>query len=288
MISIGLFLICGSACLHVMSHVALKRAYDRTSFVWWMWLWASVLCLPVPILFWQQVSPTTWAIMIVSAFFEALYFTSIARAYKIGDLSTVYPLARGTAPLFILVWSISILQESPSLGGVAGITLIIAGSYMLNLAYWGAWRRAWQTLGHPAAGWALLSGVCISLYTTIDKVGVRSLSPLLYTYLAMSLTLVWLTPLTLKAVGWRGLVAEWRQSRLNSVVAGFMAIAAYALVLCAMQTGMPASYAGATREVSVVLGALVGIFLLKEQRSSTRIAGAGLIAFGVVTIALLG
>lgn len=97
-----LTLILFSACLHVVQHVALKRARDRASFVWWMWFWASLLFLPVPILFWQTGSRLAWTILIVSAIFETLYYPAMTKAYKTGDLSIVYPLARGTAPLLIL------------------------------------------------------------------------------------------------------------------------------------------------------------------------------------------
>src|SRR4030095_2871973 len=80
-----------SACLHVVMHVTLKGARDRASFLWWTWLWASLIFLPVPILFWQSGSALAWAILIVSAVFESLYYVAISKAYKSGDLSVVYP-----------------------------------------------------------------------------------------------------------------------------------------------------------------------------------------------------
>jgi drug/metabolite transporter (DMT)-like permease len=283
-----LLLVLLSACLHVVQHVALKRARDRLSFVWWMWLWAILLFLPVPILFWQPGSTLAWAVITVSAVFEALYYVAMTKAYKLGDLSIVYPLARGTAPLLILVWSALLLRERPSVGGVCGIGLIVCGLCLVNLQRLSAWREVGLGLGQAAPRWALLAGVCISCYTTIDKAGVRLLAPLLYTYLAMALTLVWLTPGTLRAVGWQGLLAEWRASRFNSLLAGLTAMAAYMLVLYVMRLGAPASYVGATREISVVLGALAGTIFLKEQSSITRVSGAVLIAVGVGAIALLG
>ena len=117
-----------SACLHVVQHVALKQASDRAAFVWWMWLWAGVVFLPIPLVLWQSGSARTWIVFGVSgtsAMFEALYYTSMTRAYKTGDLSIAYPLARGTAPLLILVWGSALLRERPSIGGVAGVGLII-------------------------------------------------------------------------------------------------------------------------------------------------------------------
>jgi drug/metabolite transporter (DMT)-like permease len=284
----SVFLALLSACLHVVMHVTLKSARDRTSFVWWTWLWASLIFLPVPIFFWQSGSALTWAILIISAVFEALYFVAVSKAYKSGDLSVVYPLARGTAPLFILLWSTLLLEERPTLGGLCGVTLIIAGLCVVNLRWFGSWRDLRQSLWQSGTRWALLAGFCISCYTTLDKAGVRLIAPLLYTYLAMAMTLAWLTPGTLRAVGWRGLMAEWRSSGYKSMIAGFTSMAAYAIVLYVMWTGAPASYVGAMREISVVFGAVVGVVFLKEQGTVTRVFGSSLIASGVGVIALLG
>jgi drug/metabolite transporter (DMT)-like permease len=112
--------------------------------------------------------------------------------------------------------------------------------------------------------------------------------PLLYTYLALWITLLWVGAWTLWHVGRRGLLDEWRLSRVGIVVAGFTTLSAYGLVLLAMAGGTPASYAGAIREVSVVLGAAYGVFALKEQGGPMRLAGAGLVAAGVAAIGLLG
>lgn len=284
----SLLLILGSACLHVVQHVALKKARDRTAFVWWLWLWAGVLFSPVLVLCWERVPATAWAILAVSAAFEALYYLAIARAYRTGDLSLVYPLARGTAPVLILVWTALLLRERPSPGGLTGIALIAVGLAVINLPRLGAWRECWRSLGQPAPRWALAAGLCISVYTTLDKVAVGLIDALLYTYLAMTLTLVWLTPATLREVGWAGLAREWRSSRWGSALAGLSALAAYAIVLTVMRRGEPASYVGAAREVSVVFGAVVGVLFLGETGTRTRVLGSVLITCGVGAIALLG
>lgn len=284
----NLLLILGSAGIHVVAHVALKTARNRAAFVWWMLLWGGVLFSPVLTLGWGPVAPTAWAIMLLSAVFEALYFTSIAKAYQTGDLSIVYPLARGTAPLFLLVWSAAFLAERPTAGGIGGIVVIAAGLYMTNLPRLGAWLEPLGALGGAGPRWAVLAGLCTSLYTAIDRVGIRSLNPLLYTYLALLLTVGLLTATTLKTVGWQGLRDELRFSRLNSVIAGFTTLAAYAIVLYTMRAGTPASYAGAVREISVVLGAAVGVVFLKENGTVMRIVGSALVAGGVGMIALWG
>jgi drug/metabolite transporter (DMT)-like permease len=288
MSTVSLLLILGSACLHVVQHVALKKARDRTAFVWWLWLSACVLFSPVLVLCWERVPASAWLILAVSAAFEALYYLAIARAYRSGDLSLVYPLARGTAPLLVFVWTALLLRERPSLGGLTGIALIALGLAVINLPRLGAWRQSWRSLGQAAPRWALGAGLCISLYTTLDKVAVGLTDALLYTYLAMTMTLLWLTPATLLQVGWAGLAREWRASRVSSALAGLSATAAYAIVLTVMRHGAPASYVGAVREVSVVLGAAVGVLFLGEKGTLLRVFGSVLITGGVAAIATLG
>jgi drug/metabolite transporter (DMT)-like permease len=284
----NLALILGSAVLHVVAHVALKRARDRGSFVWWMLLWGGVLYLPVLIVQRQPIPMSAWAIMAASAVFEALYFATIAEAYRHGDLSLVYPLARGTAPMFLVLWSTLFLAERLSWGGVGGVGMIALGLYVINLPDLRSWRGPLRALAQPAPRLALAAGLCISLYTAIDRAGIRRVEPLLYTYLALWITLLLLTPYTLRTAGWTGLQAELRSSRLASVVAGFTTMAAYAVVLYAMQAGVPAGYAGAVREISVVFGAAVGVWLLKERGNAMRVLGAAAVAAGVAVIALLG
>jgi drug/metabolite transporter (DMT)-like permease len=200
----------------------------------------------------------------------------------------VYPLARGTAPLFLLVWSAILLAERPSAGGMAGVALIAAGLYFINLPRLSAWKEPLLALRRLAPRLALLAGLSISMYTVIDRAGVRLVEPLLYTYLALLITTLLLTPYTLWLVGWGGLKAELRSSRLNTVVAGFTTMAAYAIVLYAMRNGVPASYAGAVREISVVFGAIAGVWLLKESGSAMRVLGSAAVAAGVAVIALFG
>jgi drug/metabolite transporter (DMT)-like permease len=285
----SLWLILLSACIHVVAHVALKRTRNRDAFVWWMLLWGGLTFAPVVLLRWQPIPVEAAGLILLSAVFEAGYFFAIAQAYRRGDLSLVYPLARGTAPVLLILWSVLILAERPTLGGALGVGLIAAGLYCVNLPGLGAWAAPLRAMLHePASRWALSAGLCISLYTAVDRVGIRFLDPLQYTWLALWVTWLLLTPGVLWRRGRERLRTEWRASRFAIVLAGFTTLAAYAIVLFVMQTGTPASYAGAAREVSVVLGAAIGVWLLKETGTVMRAAGAVLIAAGVAVIKLLG
>ena len=283
----NLLTILGSAGIHVIAHVALKKTHNREAFVWWLLVWGCILFSPV-LFFWRPFPIEVWGIMFLSAIFEALYFVAIANAYKTGDLSIVYPLARGLAPMLLLIWAITILNETPSLSGIAGVAAIAVGLYVINLPRLGAWLEPIRSLNTAGSRWALLAGLCISLYTVIDRVGIKQLDPLLYTYLALWLTLLLLTPTTLRFVGWSGLAKELRETKFASVVAGFTTLAAYAIVLYAMQNGTPASYAGAIREISVVFGVIIGVTILKERGSIMRVVGAVCVMGGVAMIALRG
>ena len=283
----NLALILASAVVHVVAHVAWKRAQDRTAFAWWMLVWACVLFAPALFVARPAVPALAWGIMAASAVFEAVYFFSIARAYRLGDLSLVYPLARGSSPLFLLLWTSLFLKDRLSPGGVAGIALIAAGLYVINLPRLGAWLGPLRSLAQPAPRAALLAGLFISLYTFADRFGVQLLDPLVYTYLVLWITLLFLTPLTLRRVGWPGLRAELRSSRLGSVLAGITTMVAYTMVLFAIRAGTPASYASAVREVSVVLSSLIGVVWLREQASRVRVFGAVCVVAGISLIALL-
>jgi drug/metabolite transporter (DMT)-like permease len=284
----NLLLLLASACVHVVTHVALKRSHDRSAFVGWMLLASAVLFSPIVLIFRAPIPLVAWGLMLFSSVFEAGYFIAIALAYRGADLSVVYPLARGTGPVLLLLWSAFLLREPVTLGGAAGVGLIALGLYSVNLTRLGAWREPLAALRQAGPRWALIAGACISGYTAIDKVGIRYVPPLLYTYLALWITLLWVAPWTLWYVGRRGLAAEWRLSKGGIVLAGFTTLAAYGLVLLAMAAGTPASYAGAIREVSVVLGAAYGVMVLKEQGGPMRLVGAGFVAAGVAAIGLLG
>jgi drug/metabolite transporter (DMT)-like permease len=284
----SLLLLLGSACLHVVVHVALKRTQDRASFVWWMLLWCTILYLPILFLVRGEIPPLGWLMIVLSSVFEATYFIAIAKAYRGGDLSVVYPLARGTAPALLLLWSTAILRERLAVGGVAGVVLIAIGLYVINLPRLGAWREPLRALRQTGPRWALLAGLSTSLYTAIDKVGVGLVTPLLYVYVALCVTTLWLTPVTFREVGWQALKQELRASPLWTVVAGFMTLAAYGIVVVTMRMGTPASYAGSVREFSVVLGAAYGVWVLKESGGPMRIAGSLLVAGGAAMIGMFG
>jgi uncharacterized membrane protein len=253
-----------------------------------MLLWSVILYSPVVLLVRTGFNRAAWTCVLISSVFDAAYFVAIAKAYQHGDLSVVYPLARGSAPAMLLIWSTLILRESVTPGGVLGVLVIVSGLYLGNLPSLGSWLEPVRRLRSAAPRWALLAGLATSIYTAIDKVGVSHASPILYTYVDVALTWAWLTPLAVLSTGWKRLSTELSSSRYFVVLAGFTTVAAYGLVLIAMQRGTPASYAGAIREFSVVIAAAIGVLVFKESSGPMRVVGSVLVALGVGLIGILG
>lgn len=287
-----LLLLC-AAVLHATANALMKQSRDKMAFSWWMLglfcvLWSPVLwCLP-------KVEGTGWWLVIASGVLEAVYFFTLTRAYSVGDLSIVYPIARGSAPLFLLLWATSILHERPSAAGICGILAIVSGLYLINLPSLSAWSRPLHAFRSDASRWALVTGLLISCYTAVDKRGVQYFPPWLYVYLILlvcwiCISIQWVFPHRRKC-----LIAEVTKSEahrrriwLPIAAASLSGTFGYLLVLAAMRIS-PVSYIGAVREVSVVIGSVIGIKFLGESSGSMRIPASVLIAAGIAMIAVFG
>ena len=294
----SLVLLLIAAVLHAVSNALIKQARDKLAFTWWMMGTSSIVGLPL-LFSVGDSDPIGWLIILISGLLEAIYFFALTRAYSHGDLSQVYPIARGSAPLFLLLWAVLFLGERPSTAGLLGIFLIIAGLYLINLPSLADWRRPLIGFTHPAARWALFTGLMISSYSAVDKIGVTHFDPLTYLYLLLCVTWVALTPQWLIANRRMALMAEvWPaasganggrvMSRLIRIgVCAAFGIAAYVLVLTAMRLS-PVIYISPMREVSVVIGAWIGVRFMGEQGGALRVAASALVAAGIITIALGG
>jgi drug/metabolite transporter (DMT)-like permease len=276
-----------AALLHSGAHIALKRATDKLAFTWWQLLAIIVVYSPVLLTFQRNWPPAVWLIVTGSAVAEAAYFYATSRAYTLGDLSVTYPLARGSAPLFIALWAVLFLRERPSALGYAGIVVIALGLFLVNLPSLEDIVRPLRGLAQSASRWALTAGLCIGVYSTLDKVGVKFVSPLLYIYIILVVTWLVMTP------GWwldgktNRLASEWRTNKWSAALAGVAVVGAYTLVLMAMQRS-PVSYVGSVREMSVVLTAWVGSTFLGEGKTSLRVTASALVVAGILLIAVKG
>ncbi len=279
-----------AALLHALSNVLIKLSRDKLAFTWWMLTAWTIIGFPL-IFFVGHPPPIGWLLILVSGLLEAFYFITLTRAYALGDLSQVYPLARGSAPLFVLLWALLLLHEHPSLAGVGGILLVVGGLYLVNLPALADWKRPLLGFKSSAARWALSTGVLISLYSSVDKVGVRYVDPLPYLYLFLvvawiALSAQWFNPVRRLAL--RGELQPAPRSRgLRVVAVALLGTGAYALVLAALRLS-PVSYVSPIRELSVVIGAWIGVRFMGERGGRPRIFAALLVALGIIVIALGG
>ncbi len=148
-----------------------------------------------------------------------------------------------------------------------------------------ALRHPSRLLAAPGVGYALLTGVMIAAYSTVDKRGVEHVTPLLYSMLLTTSGWLGLYPLIRGRHPRSAFVEELRAAPWSILAAGVLQIAAYTLVLAAFQVSR-VSYIGPFREVGLVFGALLGAIVLAEPFARLRLAGAATIAAGAVLIAL--
>ena len=279
-----------AAVLHAFSNALIKLSRDKLAFTWWMLTASAILGSPL-IFFAGQPRPIGWLIILITGLIEALYFITLTRAYSLGDLSQVYPVARGSAPLFVLLWALVFLGERPTPIGVGGILIVVLGLYLVNLPSLSDWKRPLLGFRSPAARWALVTGILISIYSSIDKVGMRYVDPLPYLYLFLVVTWIALSAQWLNPNRRAALRAEWRAGHrkllLSAAAAALLGGSAYALVLAALRLS-PVSYVSPVRELSVVFGAWIGVRFMGEPGGRLRIAAAALVALGIIVIALGG
>lgn len=290
-----------AAALHAIANALLKQARDKLAFAWWMLGAFCVMALPA-FFYVPHAGPAAWGIVLLSGLLEAIYFVTLTRAYTKGDLSQVYPVARGSAPLFLLCWAAVFLGERPTAAGLTGIGSIICGLYLINLPALSEWKRPLLGFRSSASRWALITGGLISAYSALDKVGVRYFPPFVYLYLILVVCWIALTSQWLLSGRRVAMMAEIGPApediatvalpvagkRVATILtASILGTAAYFLVLAAMKLS-PVSYVGPVREVSVVIGAWIGIRFMKEQGGSMRVAGSVLVTIGIILIAIGG
>jgi drug/metabolite transporter (DMT)-like permease len=283
--TLALALLLLAAVAHAGWNLIAKQAGDKLAFLWCSTLASAVLFLPLGawLLLTQPVRPLGWPILAASACLEAAYFWSLAQAYRHGDLSLVYPVARGTAPLVVPLFAALFLGERPTLVAGLGIVAVVAGATLIHLSSFdrAALAELVDKARQPGTLYALLTGVLIAAYSTLDKRGVALMPPPLYAYALFPAVAVALGPLVLPRRA--AAVAEWRRARGAIVAVGVLAPLAYGLVLLALSVA-PVSSVAAAREVSVVIAAALGAYLLHEPYGRGRLLGSAIIAAGLALL----
>ena len=291
MTALSLVLVLLSAVAHASWNLMLKRAGDPEVFAWVMLVVGSILLAPVGLaLLWYNSMdfPGLW-FLLASVVLHVFYFILLARGYATGDLSLVYPVARGMGPMLVPVLAVILLGEIVETMAIVGIAAIVGGIY--TISWWGNFHQVLRSpllfLRSAGMRYAVLTGLTIAVYSIVDKEGVGHIQPLLYIYFLDIGTVALLTPYILANKGMETVKAEWRANAVPITVSGLLAFAAYGLVLTAFSLSR-VSYVAPAREVGIVIGVLMGIFLLKEPFGRGRLLGSGLIVGGLVLIAFSG
>lgn len=272
-----------SAILHTSWNLLLKQAGEKYIAIWWAMLIGSSLFLPA-LFFSGLPAQETWHLLLISVAFEIVYYIALSAAYNDADFSLVYPLARGSAPAMIAVWSVLFLHEKLTAGGAAGLLIIILGLLVVGGSSY------FQVHGKPhlrGVLLALLIAFSISIYSTLDGAAVKRTAPFPYAVLILFFAPALMTPFVVRRYGWRMLKDELAAHRLRLMVIGALSILAYLLALWAYSLAK-VSYAGAVREISVVMGAFAGWQFLGEKLGRTRVIGAVIIFAGILVIAIFG
>lgn len=275
----ALLLLLLAAALHAGWNFILKSTDEKLAVFWWALAMSSVVC--VPALLWTGW-PTreAWPLVVASAAAQAGYLALLSWAYSVGDFSLIYPVARGSAPLFILSWCWLWLHERPTGSGLAGVVALAAGLMWLGATG----LQAGGPKNRLALGLAILVAMTISVYTVIDGAAVRLTAPLGYFLAEWCLSALIALPALLAAYGWPRLRAVALQQPGRIAVIGLGSALAYLLALHAYALA-PVSYAGAVREVSVVFASWLGWRLGAEPLGRNRVAASLLVFGGIVLIA---
>jgi len=242
---------------------------------------SALCCLPILFLFPLPLA-ASWPMLLASTAIHTAYYLTLSKSYRSGDLSQVYPLFRGLAPVLVVIGAALFASEYLPPGAMLGIGLISLG--LISITFAGG---AVGKIPPLALRWGLATSVLIAAYTVADGIGVRAagnpFSYILWLFVLEPLPIgLWL--LARDRRGWAG----YMRSRPAKICAGaFAAAAAYGMVIYAMGVA-PMALVSSLRETSVIFAALIGSVLFHEPFGRQRIIAAALVCCGVVLMKVLG
>lgn len=229
-------------------------------------------------------TPTASAILIllVSGTVHLAYSLVLQRGYQNAELSIVYPVARGIGPTLSTIAAVLILGEAPHGRAWAGLALVLIGiAFIATQGDISAFRRP---EGQSGVRWGAITGSLIAGYTVTDAYAVRTIgfAPVILDWFSNALRFMVLAPLatTNRSATRECLRLFWREA----VAVGLLSPLGYILILAALASGAPLSQIAPMREMSMMVGALLGMFFLGERVSSWRLGGCGILIVGVVLL----
>lgn len=276
-----------SAVMHALWNLLVKRSRHKTVFIWWMFVASGTLftvSLPLAPEPFARPEIETLVMVTVGAACFVLYHLFNGRAYRGGDLSIVYPLSQ-TSMIWVPLWGIGLLGERISLTGVCGILLVLFGVYSMQLQRLSLVEmlRPFRDLRNPSVQAALTAGFIYSIGSIAEKTGVRNYSPFYFTYL-LALIMLLLMTVNLIRPRYRSQIGEELREHWRLIlVSGPVMMASFLTFRYGLNLS-PVSYAVPVRQVSIMVGVLIGVLFLGESFGRIRLVSALLIFLGAVVI----
>lgn len=279
---LALILVLLSAFLHAGWNLLAKRVSRGAEFVWLFVACSAVLFAPAAgYLIWRErphIGLLEVAFIVGSALLHLGYMLSLQRGYRAGDLSLVYPLARGTGPALAVVGAVLIFGERPPPVAILGVVLVVLGAFVLA-----GGERLFRFVDGRAVAYGLVTGLFIASYTLSDAFVVTELAlhPLIFLWLSELLRALFLAPTALRR---RREVRElWATRKREVLGVAILSPLAYLLILMALQIA-PVSYVAPAREISILIGAALGTGLLREGERGRRLGAAAVMVVGVYAL----
>jgi drug/metabolite transporter (DMT)-like permease len=273
-----------AAFIHAFWNILLKRVQGGLSFTWFVSILQTVVFSPwiTWVIYTEKptLGPLEWLFIAGSAVIHIAYYYFLQWGYRIGDISLVYPIARGSGPILSSLAAIIFLGERPGLFGILGIVAIGIGIFCLTAGT----RKSGRVGVEGAVVAGLLTGLSIAAYTVWDKYAVSSVhvSPVLLDLLANPLLALLLMPMV-----WHqrnDIKRYWALNRAELFGVTLANPISYILILSVM-TVAPVSQIAPMREISTLIGAFIGGRLFAEERLGSRLAAASVIVIGVLAVA---
>jgi drug/metabolite transporter (DMT)-like permease len=278
MIALAFVLVIISAFLHALWNFTTKKVSGNLSVLYIALVFASIFLLPFAFVFIiaDGIMPSSFLYILATGIVHALYFFFLSKTYTYGNISVVYPVARGCGVIGTALIAVLTLHESLSIVGIAGIICTSLGVLVIG-------SKKGDYIGYrKGLLYALLVGVTMIFYSIIDKVAMASIDPVIYIQGLFLLSMFFLTPYMFIARGGE-LHDAWRKHRKYSLVIGAGSAVGYLIILYVFRMAQ-VSYVVAVRELSVAIGAMLGMTYLGEARSQRKLAGIALIVAGLIMI----
>lgn len=280
MITLLFLLVILSAVLHALWNFTTKKVSGNLGVLFVGLLFASALLLPFAgfIVFRDGLVVRSYLFIIATGVIHAFYFFFLSQAYAHGNISVVYPVARGCGVVGTAIMAIVLLRESVSVTGVSGILCASLGILLVGSG------RGKGSDHQKGLAYAFLVGATMMFYSIVDKMAMAAVHPVVYISGLFLLSMLILTPyvLTKRSSELSDALAKYKR---YSLLIGIGSAAGYLMILFVLRTAR-VSYVVAVREVSVAIGAVLGMIFLTEPVFIKKIAGIILVVLGVILIKL--